>query len=509
MKRFLAALAVLLTASGATFAADMPIKARPVVPVVSWTGFYVNGGLGYALWAADTKTVNPVTAACVLCVDQTQGGKGWFGTIGVGYDHQFNNWIVGGVFADVDVSSFKGTIQDQGPFFAGHIKQTWSWAVGPRVGLLITPQTFSYMNGGFTQAHFNSATMLNAFNAVPTPFATPSFEKSGWFLGAGVEAPFSLFGGGWFWRSEYRYAYYGTKTVADFAPGAGSPVFVGFPGAGFAANPQNSITFKPMVQTVRSELVYKFNWAGNGVAPVNVAWSSPMAAAGPTRWSGVYVDGGIGYGLWAADTTTVSPVTGACVLCVQQTQGGKGWLGTVGVGYDHQFNRIVAGVFADADLSSIKGTIQDQGPFFAGKIKETWSWAAGPRVGRLLTPQTLSYVNAGFTQTHFNSASMVDTFSGLPTPFVTPSFDKSGWFLGGGVERAFSLFGMGPGWFWRSEYRYASFGTKTLTDTAPGAGPGVIVPGLGFFANPQNSITFKPTVQTIRTELVYKFNWPG
>ena len=129
MKRFLAILTALVTASGAALAADLPVKARPIVPVVSWTGFYVNGGLGYGLWAADTKTINPATGACVLCVDQTQGGRGWFGTVGAGYDHQFNNWIVGGVFADFDISSIKGTIQDQGPFFAGRVKQTWSWVV--------------------------------------------------------------------------------------------------------------------------------------------------------------------------------------------------------------------------------------------------------------------------------------------------------------------------------------------------------------------------------------------
>jgi hypothetical protein len=128
-------------------------------------------------------------------------------------------------------------------------------------------------------------------------------------------------------------------------------------------------------------------------------------------------------------------------------------------------------VFADADFSNIKGTIQDQGPFFAGKLKATWSWAVGPRVGLLMTPQTLTYVNGGFTQTHFNSASMVRAFNGASSTFVTPSFDRSGWFVGGGVERAFSLFGLGPGWFWRSEYRYASYGRTTLSDSVPGAGP--------------------------------------
>jgi outer membrane immunogenic protein len=187
------------------------------------------------------------------------------------------------------------------------------------------------------------------------------------------------------------------------------------------------------------------------------------------------------------------------VLCVQQTQGGKGWLGTVGIGYDHQFtDRIVGGVFADADFSSIEGTIQDQGPFFAGKIKEKWSWATGPRIGWLWTPQTMSFVNAGYTQTHFSSASMVNAFTGIATAFATPAFDKSGWFIGGGVERSFTLLGLfGPGWFWRSEYRYASYGRTVLPDTIPGT------------SNVANSITFKPAVQTVRTELAYKFNWPG
>ncbi|HMF18297.1 MAG TPA: outer membrane beta-barrel protein [Gemmataceae bacterium] len=447
----------------------------PAVPVVSWTGFYVSGGFGYAMWAADTRTIDPATGACVLCVEQTQGGKGWLGTVGIGYDYQFTNRIVGGVFADFDFSNIKGTIQDQGPFFAGRIKESRAWSVGPRAGWLFTPQTLGYVSAGYTRAHFSSANMVDTFTGTPTPFFTPAFDKGGWFVGTGTETTFSWFGPGWFWRTEYRYSYFGIKTLTDSTPGAGPGVAV--PGIGFFANPQNSITFKPIVQAVRTELVYKFNWAG---ASRGAAWSEPTAIA-PVRWSGVYVNGGIGYGLWAADTTTINPATGVCVLCVRQTQGGKGWLGTVGIGYDHQFTeRIVGGLFLDADLSSIKGTIQDQIPFFAGKTKETWSWAVGPRVGWLWNPQTLSYVNAGYTQTHFDSASMVNTFTGVATGFATPAFDMSGWFIGGGLERSLTMFGLfGPGWFWRSEYRYASYGTKTLTDSAPGAGPIVVVPGPG------------------------------
>ena len=84
------------------------------------------------MWAADTNTVFAATGACDACVNQVQGGKGWLGVIGGGFDYQFTSNIVAGVFADFNISSLKGTIQDEGPFFAGDIKQTSSWAVGAR-----------------------------------------------------------------------------------------------------------------------------------------------------------------------------------------------------------------------------------------------------------------------------------------------------------------------------------------------------------------------------------------
>jgi outer membrane immunogenic protein len=233
------------------------------------------------------------------------------------------------------------------------------------------------------------------------------------------------------------------------------------------------------------------------------AYKAAPVVAPVYNWTGFYLSAGGGYGMWSADTTTIEPLTGACDLCVTQTQGGRGYFATVGGGFDYQFtDHIVAGVLADADFSNIKGTIQDQTPFFAGTIKEKWSWAAGARVGWLVVPALLSYVNGGYTQTHFDGATMVDTITGLSTPFTTPSFSRGGWFMGGGVESNFA-----PGWFWKTEYRYADYGTTNLTDSVPGGGPVIVVPGVGAFANPQDTITFHPIVQTIRSELIYKFNW--
>ena len=470
MKRF-AAFAVAFAAFGfanAAGAADMPSKA-PIYKATpsaatNWTGFYVNGGLGYGLWAADTTTEVPGTGVCILCFNQEQGGKGWLGAIGAGYDYQFASSFLAGVFADYDLSSLKGTIQDQGPFFAGDIKQTSAWAVGARVGWLFNPKFLAYVNGGYTSARFSGADMVTTFAGAPTGFSTQAFTTSGWFVGGGTE---TVVAPGWFWRNEYRYARYSNKTLADTD------------GTGGAAA---SINFKPTVQTITSGIVYKLNNGGP-------SYPTP-APFTPMTWSGLYVNGGLGYGLWAADTTTEVPGTGVCILCFNQEQGGKGWLGVIGAGYDYQFaSRFLAGIFADVDWSSLKGTVQDQGPFFVGDIKQTSAWAVGARGGWLASPQILSYLTAGYTAARFSGANMVTTFAGAASGFSTPAFTANGWFLGGGGEVA-----VAPGWFWRTEYRYAHYSDKTLPDTD----------GTGALAA---SIHFKPEMQTFTTQMVYKFNW--
>ncbi len=513
--------------SGSVLAADMPAapstyKAPPPAPVYSWTGFYVNAGGGYGMWAADTTTVIPAGFAgagtCILCVPQTQGGQGYFGRVGLGYDYQFSvpigHWapqFVAGPFADTDFSSLKGTIQDQNPFFAGTTTENWSWAAGARMGVLVTPQILSYVNGGYAQTHFTSATMVTTYPGPATGFSTPAFSAGGWFLGGGVETTLApILPAGWFLRSEYRYTSYGTQNLSDTCT---TPALCG---AGVAA----AITFHPAVQTISTELIYKFNSPVAGATadlPPMAYKARPLPASAPS-WTGIYLDAGGGYGIWAADTTTVIPAgfagAGTCILCATQTQGGQGYFGRVGVGYDYQFSipighwapQFVAGPFADTDFSSLKGTIQDQTPFFAGTTTEDWSWAVGARAGWLATPQILSYVNGGYTQTHFTSAGMVytGTPSGLPAGTVsgasTPAFSAGGWFLGGGVETTLAPL-LPAGWFLRSEYRYAYYGSQNLPDTCT-------TPALCGTAV-ADTITFHPTVQTISAALVYKFNWFG
>jgi len=259
MKKFVLALAAVAAFSGSALAADLPARTyskAPVMPepVANWTGFYLFGGAGGGTWAADTFTLNPATGNCVNCGHQTQGGGGWYGTVGGGYDWQFNTSWVAGVFADGQFGSLKGTIQDQGSAIEGNEKLQTTWAAGLRLGWLVAPQVLSYVNGGYTGSEWSGTTMFSTVNLAPNGFGTPSFNVNGWFVGGGVENNLNIFGftaPGLFMKTEYRAAYYNGINLAD-TNAAGAAL--------------SSIHFKPVVQTISTSLVYRFNWGGPVVA---------------------------------------------------------------------------------------------------------------------------------------------------------------------------------------------------------------------------------------------------
>jgi outer membrane immunogenic protein len=251
MKKLVIALFAVATFSGSAVAADLPArtytKAPALTPVYNWTGFYIFGGGGYGMWDAnqDTRTA----AGTILTISQKTGGDGFFGTVGAGYDWQVSQSWVGGVFADGQFGSIRGTMVD--PLFglSGNEKDRTNWAAGVRLGYLVAPTVLSYVNGGYSGASFSSATLLTT-GGVPIT-TTPSFHRDGWFVGGGVENQLGMlgFGPGWFMKTEYRAAQYSRINLPEtiVATGALSPFVT---------------TFKPLVQTVSTSLVYRFNWSG-------------------------------------------------------------------------------------------------------------------------------------------------------------------------------------------------------------------------------------------------------
>ena len=216
------------------------------------------------------------------------------------------------------------------------------------------------------------------------------------------------------------------------------------------------------------------------------------------NWTGFYIFGGAGGGIWDADSnvrTTTAPIT---ALTRDQRVGCDGWFGTVGAGYDWQFSSSwVAGIFADGQFGSLRGSLSDPNIGFEGREKLRTSYAAGARIGYLVAPSVLSYVNAGYSGSEWSGSSMTSLFAGVPGVVTTPSFHRDGWFVGGGVENNLDIFGISaPGWFMKTEYRSAFYNRVTLPETFAGAPLG-------------SAVTFKPFVQTISTSLVYRFNWGG
>jgi outer membrane immunogenic protein len=260
MKKFLLALTAVAAFSGSAFAADLPArtytKAAPIAVAPSWTGFYIFGGGGGGIWDANTGVTQNATGGCVLCANNKQGGDGWFGTVGAGYDWQVNSsWIIG-ILADGQFGSLKGSVSDG--LLVGNEKLRDTWAAGARVGYLVAPNVLSYVNAGYTGSNWSGTTLLNPVTVTPSGFHTGGFTGEGWFIGGGVENNLNIFGitaPGWFMKTEYRAAYYGNKSLNTLADGTNLPV-------GLSVNFNDAL-----VQTVSTSLVYRFNWGGPVVAP--------------------------------------------------------------------------------------------------------------------------------------------------------------------------------------------------------------------------------------------------
>src|SRR5579872_4896592 len=161
MKKLVLALTAVAAFTGSALAADLPARTytkAPMMPepVMNWTGFYVFGGVGGGVWDAQDNVVNSTTGV-PLTVNQRQGGDGWFGTVGAGYDWQFNASWVAGIFADGQFGSLKGSMSDTQTGLTGTEKLRDSWAVGARLGYLVAPNVYSYVNAGFTDSHWSSA----------------------------------------------------------------------------------------------------------------------------------------------------------------------------------------------------------------------------------------------------------------------------------------------------------------------------------------------------------------
>jgi outer membrane immunogenic protein len=252
-KLALAAISLLIagSASAADLRRPLPTKAPAPAPVAvgyNWTGCYIGGGGGYGMFDQKSQYID----GAPFGPSNDNGGRGWFGTVQVGCDYQFGSIVIG-AFGDYDFASIKGDMAVLALGDVGREKLKNSWAAGGRLGYLPfqSQQLLVYVSGGYTEARFD-AVAFRDFGGGPTGFALDKHTYSGWFLGSGYEYQF-----GWLpiqgltWKTEYRFADYSADRVAV--------LFNGVPVTG------EFIESRKYIQTVRSSLVWRFNFGGSPV----------------------------------------------------------------------------------------------------------------------------------------------------------------------------------------------------------------------------------------------------
>jgi outer membrane immunogenic protein len=279
MKKFALALTAVAAFTGSAMAADLAprpyTKAPPpvVVPVANWTGCYISGGAGYGIFKIDHDERDAITGI-PRRLNSTSGGDGYLVGGGVGCDYQFNNrWVVG-AFVDGAWSNLKGDymtrVDGLGDAAIGQLKQNWTWAAGARVGYLVTPSFLTYLDAGFTEAHFNAVNLYSTITGVPTGAQLAAQSFNGVFVGSGFEYSFDFLPG-LFVKTEGRANIYSRKDVqptcvtvtAPNCPALGT--LIGAPGVNGAPF-QDMDSRRPVTYTAMTSLVYRFNWGGPVVA---------------------------------------------------------------------------------------------------------------------------------------------------------------------------------------------------------------------------------------------------
>lgn len=248
MRKLLLAAAAAVTLAAPAQAADMPVKAPPVVAaaVYSWTGFYIGGHVGYA-WGRSTTVANPPDALDCgnnVCPFESVSHKvrGAFGGGHAGYNWQSNALVVGieleGGYLGVRGSGFS-------PITPDHFFSTRYGAYGALTGRfgVAYDRTLFYGKAGGVLVRIRNEAIDDFPGNDPDHYGLSRRARWGFAAGGGVEHAFA---GNWTARVEYLYMGFRDVRVFDLGDGLG------------AVSPPSPYDFRDHLHTVRFGLSYKF-----------------------------------------------------------------------------------------------------------------------------------------------------------------------------------------------------------------------------------------------------------
>lgn len=250
MKLALAAGVVLgLGATGIASAADLPVKARPVAPIMyNWQGCYIGANAGGGWQRMDTTRVSQDGVGFAPANYGRENDSGFMGGAQAGCDFMAGKDLVFGIQGMFDFGNVNGrhAVTDFPTFSETNNLRSIGTATG-RIGYLWTPQFLGYVKGGM-------AFMQNR-NQVFQPSGALSESASFWLPGmtAGVGVEY-MFTPNWSVFAEWNYMW-----IEDLS----GQHFVAAPGL---IPPGEVLNVKPVSQTVLVGLNYKFHWDGPVVA---------------------------------------------------------------------------------------------------------------------------------------------------------------------------------------------------------------------------------------------------
>ena len=314
MKNFVrGALAALVVGSvgAAAQAADLPsYKAPPppLPPAFTWTGLYGGVNIGYAFGDNSRETGGlgyltgiPVIGAAPVAPfgSSWSVGQNLHGIAGgaqLGYNYQFNPWLVLGAEADIqatDAVSHSNSIVGLADATGTHLQSMnstknvdWFGTVRGRVGFTLPsmPNLMVFGTGGFAygQVVNNVGFADNFLNLGISAIGHGYYDntKVGWTAGGGIEWSPSMFPS-WSLKAEYLYVDLGSTTANSVPLNALPGVAAGIPA--FAATHNSPTRF----QVVRAGINWHFDPFAV-VAPSSASGALPSVKGPPPAFVDSY-----------------------------------------------------------------------------------------------------------------------------------------------------------------------------------------------------------------------------
>ncbi len=186
----------------------------------TWTGFYFGGNAGYGWGSADTHfdpLPDAVTFFNLRPITLGPDPSGFIGGGQVGYNWQWNKWLVLGVETDFQGSDMEGSeftspiIRNDGTpfpnstsFLEAHERTQWFGTARGRIGFSPLCRLLVYATGGLAYGNIDYSATTNfgsggGFSTYPVSF---SKTKTGWTVGGGLEYALTHH---WSLKAEYLY----------------------------------------------------------------------------------------------------------------------------------------------------------------------------------------------------------------------------------------------------------------------------------------------------------------